>query len=476
MPGTFAYIPGSGTVLNAGDNQTLTANFTPNDTANYNNASKSVSINVAKKGLTVTAEDKTATFGQSLPANSATYDGFVNGDDENDLGGTLGFAYNPANPQNAGTYDIVPSGLTSSNYEISYVNGTLTIERAPGSVEITNIPNDAVFGGNFTPDISASGDGQTSVESLTASTCEVSNAGVVDFVGVGQCTLRSSVAQGTNYDAATNEQSFQIAKAHATLTLSDLTGHTYNGSPQGATVTTDPAGLQGVNVTYDGSTDEPTNAGSYPVVASLDNPNYEADNATGTLVIDKASLTVEANSASRKYGEANPTFTGTLTGVVNGDDITASYSTAATQASDWGTYDIVPEINATASVLANYQTPVLTNGTLTVTKADAVEAKANSASREYGEANPTFTGTLTGVKNNDAITASYSSAATQASDWGTYSIVTSLNDPNGKLGNYEAPVLTNGTLTVTKAPLTIKADNASTFLRRGQPDLHWLDR
>jgi hypothetical protein len=42
-----------------------------------------------------------------------------------------------------------------------------------------------------------------------------------------------------------------------------------------------------VSVTYDGSAQAPTNAGSYRVVASLTNPNYEARNATGTLVIAK---------------------------------------------------------------------------------------------------------------------------------------------------------------------------------------------
>ena len=140
----------------------------------------------------------------------------------------------------------------------------------------------------------------------------------------------------------------------------------------------------------------------------------------GTLTVTKAPLSATANNASREYGEANPNFTGTLTGVKNNDAITASYASTATAASDVGTYDIVPSLNDPNSKLANYQTPVLTNGTLTVTKAAAIKATANNASREYGEANPNFTGTLTGVKNNDAITASYASTATAASDVGTY--------------------------------------------------------
>src|SRR5438128_11811210 len=44
----MAYNPAAGTNLNAGNGQSLSVTFTPTDTANYNGASKSVSINVLK--------------------------------------------------------------------------------------------------------------------------------------------------------------------------------------------------------------------------------------------------------------------------------------------------------------------------------------------------------------------------------------------------------------------------------------------
>ena len=50
-------------------------------------------------------------------------------------------------------------------------------------------------------------------------------------------------------------------------------------------MTVTPSGLSVVSVTYDGSATAPTNAGSYAVVASLTNDDYEAPDATGTLVI-----------------------------------------------------------------------------------------------------------------------------------------------------------------------------------------------
>ena len=46
VPGSFVYTPPTGTILSLGSGQTLTVNFTPTNTANYNTVSRSVTINV----------------------------------------------------------------------------------------------------------------------------------------------------------------------------------------------------------------------------------------------------------------------------------------------------------------------------------------------------------------------------------------------------------------------------------------------
>jgi hypothetical protein len=78
----------------------------------------------------------------------------------------------------------------------------------------------------------------------------------------------------------------------------------------------------------------------------------------------------------------------------------------------------------------------------------------------YGTANPTLDGTLSGVVSGDGITASYGTTAVQGTGVGAYPITASLNDPNSKLGNYTVSS-TNGTLTITPAPLTITASNVT---------------
>src|SRR5207244_1690397 len=84
VPGTFTYTagqaPASGLVLHAGGGQLLSAAFTPDDTIDYTSASASVSINVLKAGLTVTADDKEIIYGDAPPAFTVRYAGFVNGD------------------------------------------------------------------------------------------------------------------------------------------------------------------------------------------------------------------------------------------------------------------------------------------------------------------------------------------------------------------------------------------------------------
>ena len=179
-----------------------------------------------------------------------------------------------------------------------------------------------------------------------------------------------------------------------------------------------------------------------------------------------AGLTVAANSAARTYGATNPVFGGTITGIQNSDDISATYATTATVASPVGSYPITPALVDPNGKLTNY-TVSSTNGTLSVTAAGLTVA-ANSAARTYGATNPVFSGTITGIQNSDDITATYATTATVASPVGSYPITPSLVDPNGKLSNYSVSS-TNGTLTIEPALLTGTADATSRLYGASNP-------
>ncbi|MGO9468383.1 MAG: MBG domain-containing protein [Isosphaeraceae bacterium] len=98
-----------------------------------------------------------------------------------------------------------------------------------------------------------------------------------------------------------------VAKAAATLNLGNLS-FTYDGAPRTAVVTTTPAGLSDVTVTYAQNSvvvTNPTHAGDYTVTATLDNSDYAAPVVTGTLVINQATPTITwTNPANITVGTA----------------------------------------------------------------------------------------------------------------------------------------------------------------------------
>ena len=80
---------------------------------------------------------------------------------------------------------------------------------------------------------------------------------------------------------------------------------------------------------------------------------------------------ITAADARRGFGSPNPTFGGTITGLVNGDDITANYIADATQSSEVGSYAIIPSAVDPNNKLENYIL-TLNNGTLTIVPAGVV--------------------------------------------------------------------------------------------------------
>jgi hypothetical protein len=191
--------------------------------------------------------------------------------------------------------------------------------------------------------------------------------------------------------------------------------------------------------------------GTYAILAAVsDNgtgalANYSVTINNGVLLVAPAPLSVTAANGSRLYGDPNPVFTGTIVGIKNNDNITAAFSSATDPTTTVGNYPIVPSASDNGTgALANY-TVTLNNGTLTINQAP-LTIQANDATGTAGQPIPALSGTITGIKNNDTITASYSTTADQTSPAGTYPITPSA-DPNPLLVNYSITLI-NGTLTL----------------------------
>lgn len=284
---------------------------------------------------------------------------------------------------------------------------------------------------------------------------------------------------GDNYYTPLKAQTLKVTVAPSTqtITFAPLPNVTYGVTP----FTLSASDNCGLPITFSiasgpatvlGNTLTVTGAGT--VVVAANQAGNASCNAAPTVTQSfkaaQAPLTVTVNSATKVYGAALPVFGGTIKGVVNGDKIGVTYSSAATIASPAGSYPIAAALSGTA--LPNYA-PAVTPGTLTVTKA-LLTITAGNANSVYGSALPAFTYTPTGLVNGDSAAKAFTGApslttgATAKSPVGGYAI----NAAAGTMAsaNYSfkfAP----GTLTIGKAALTVTADNLSAIFGAALPKL-----
>jgi hypothetical protein len=94
-------------------------------TASFLGSSASLSQTVNPAALTVTADNASKVYGEANPAFSASYSGFVLGEGPDVLGGTLSISTPATASSPVGSYAITPNGLTSTDYSITFVTGTL---------------------------------------------------------------------------------------------------------------------------------------------------------------------------------------------------------------------------------------------------------------------------------------------------------------------------------------------------------------
>jgi hypothetical protein len=206
----------------------------------------------------------------------------------------------------------------------------------------------------------------------------------VTAVGAGSYTIAPTAASlaAANYDFTSFiNATLAISKAHLTV-AADNQSKTYDGKLFTAFTAHLTGFANGENATsagvmgaagFTGSAVTAVGAGSYtitPTAASLAAANYDFTSFTnGALTINKAPLTVTADSKSKVYGAPLPTLTASYNGFVNGDTPSSlatpvTLTTAATAASDVGSYPI-----SASNAAANNYAIGFVSGTLTVAQA-----------------------------------------------------------------------------------------------------------
>jgi MBG domain/Thrombospondin type 3 repeat len=218
----------------------------------------------------------------------------------------------------AGSCTIIAQQPGNAEYTFAQdVQRSFNIAQAPQTISFAALPDRTVGDPAFT--VSATASSGLALSFSAAGACTVSGS-TVTLAGAGTCTITAHQGGNTNYHPAADvAQSFEIGKLTVTITVTDPMP-TFDGTAKRASATTDPAGLSGVTLSYSQagvSVSTPVNAGAYQVLATLNNPNYEAAQASGTLTILQALPTIVwENPASITEGtplgsaQLNATVTG----------------------------------------------------------------------------------------------------------------------------------------------------------------------
>ena len=438
----------------------------------YNNT-----LTVIPTALTVTADNKAIKTNADLPAYTVTYSGLVYGETAPATVGTV--TCPTANNAVADDYEIVVAGFADENYDISMVNGVLTIGKTPLSVSI--VLKEITYG-DAVPAASAytlDYDTEGGVDDLDKSNLEIVFVGTPYVVraNAGDYTIKVSGIVSEAYTIVAEPSTLRVGKKALTVGVQPIANITYgDATPTFVATYTglvegDNAGNIGGNLSWNCIYDQGYVAyravGEYSVTPyGYSSTNYQVSYEGATFQVEKKALTVTSDAKAITYGDKAPEWTLSYTGFVYDDDSTVfvggisagcAYDTANAQQRNSGSYKIAINYqnnpgNYAVSKVENY---------LTVAKKD-ITITAAAQTITYGDEAPAYTVTYEGLAYDETVTAvkptitcAYVAEAGNANRVvGTYDIV--LSDAADD--NYTIK-LVNATLTVDKKAITVKPDD-----------------
>jgi len=328
VDGTFDYSANPlGAILGVGSHN-ITTTFTPTDLAANRVTEATATIEVTAGLLTVTADSFTRGFNSPNPDFTVDVTGFVNGEGLGVIQTPITVDTSGIDGAPAGTYDLIPAGGTADNYTFNYLPGVLTVTKEPATITLS--------------DLNQTADGTPRGATVTVDPSTVN----VDVTYNGSPDVPS--APGTyEVRAIVNDPNFEgfalgtlTLNGEGTITLANLS-QTFTGNPISALVTTNPEGLP-LNVTYNGRTELPVNAGTYEVRAIVSDPVFSGF-AIDILVISPAEAVVSFDLASLDQ-PANNVTGATVTTDPAGLNVDILYGGSSTLPSAIGSVDVLATV------------------------------------------------------------------------------------------------------------------------------------
>lgn len=277
---------------------------------------------------------------------------FVNGDDASIFEPANGgrqpvVAFRPNNIVQNGGFTVPNSpaitffGQTGAakNYNINHIGNFMGVTPRPITVKPADVTTTFGNGATLTLEYLNLAPGETSANLASAGFAFMQNQPDIASLAPGSYTIFANGAYGPNYIVTHANGTLVVEKALATINVADNIT-IYDGTPKAVTVTTVPAGLA-TSVTYDGNAAAPTAAGTYQVVVTVSNPNYQGS-ITGTLVINKADAVVNLADTSQVY-DGTAKFA-TVTTVPAGLPVSTTYNKNPAGATAAGSYELVATV------------------------------------------------------------------------------------------------------------------------------------
>ena len=274
------------------------------------------------------AENKSKIYGEVNPVLTVTYDGLVNG--ETVLSPVPLISTVATTASGVGTYDITASG-TAPNYEISFVKGTLSVNKKALTVTADN--KSKIYGESnpaFTVSYNGLVNGETELSpapSFSTAANELSGIGTYDIIASGS---------SPNYTITFQKGSLTVNKKALTITADNKEKYqglalpaftaSYNGFVNGETsavLTTQPAFSTIANAM--------SPQGNYPIeVNGATAANYTITQVNGVLTVKPGYPTSISLAASTIYeNSATGTLAGTLSSTSDDPTTTFKYELVA---------------------------------------------------------------------------------------------------------------------------------------------------
>jgi hypothetical protein len=497
------------TVFSSSGGTATLSNYALNSGYNGLTGNTQNKVTIVAKSMTVTADNVSGlVYGSAyaLGTSAFTTSGLVGTDTVTAATLSYGSSTTVAATTNAGSYSagIIPSaavGTGLNNYAITYIPANLTVGKAAltitpnGSTSVFNssildkasysqaIANYTVSGyknadSAINAPISISG----SMNFGGASNTVVQNAGTYSLA-IGSIVGSSSNPNYTVVFANTANNVYKIDPAILSITASKV----YDGSRAFAASSVNAVTTNGNQVVaLSGS----ANADSSDVigVSSLDTTglsianstfanNYILPASTGSISITPAPITVSINSQTKVYDATNSALLTSASYTISGFATNQGASINQTSA----TYNSANVANATTvsttlsnanyvvtggTNLSNYSLPLSVSGPGSITRA-TLTMTANAAAKFVGQADPTLTYSLTGLKGADTASVLLNpalsrqageTATSDAPNNGTPYTIT----PSATAANYTIVPVSAGFTVVAQGQLLLTVANTST--------------